>query len=147
MNTKVVYVLVSNKNDYYVEMLQLSLYSLRMFHPEDIVEVVMDEKTYSRLVKQRHRLLVDVKPIVVEIPTEYSLMQRSRYLKTRLREIIVGDFLYLDTDTVIADSLAAIDDFQWDMAAVLDNPASWVDEDLSPPHNCHPPSILEGGYA
>ena len=48
-------------------------------------------------------------------------MQRSRYLKTSLREIIVGDFFYLDTDTVIADSLAAIDDFQWDMAAVLDN--------------------------
>ena len=47
MNTKVVYVLVSNKNDYYVEMLQLSLYSLRIFHPDDIVEVVMDEKTYS----------------------------------------------------------------------------------------------------
>ena len=121
MNTKVVYVLVSNKNDYYVEMLQLSLYSLRIFHPDDIVEVVMDEKTYSRLVKQKHRLLADVKPIVVEIPKEYSLMQRSRYLKTRLREIIVGDFIYLDSDTVIADSLAAIDDFQWDMAAVLDN--------------------------
>ena len=121
MNTKVVYVLVSNKNDYYVEMLQLSLYSLRIFHPDDIVEVVMDEKTYSRLVKQKHRLLADVKPIVVEIPKEYSLMQRSRYLKTRLREIIVGDFLYLDTDTVVAGPLGEVDHFSGVIAAVWDN--------------------------
>ena len=121
MITKVVYVLVSSKNDYYVEMLQLSLYSLRIFHPDDIVEVVMDEKTYSRLVKQKHRLLADVKPIVVEIPKEYSLMQRSRYLKTRLREIIVGDFLYLDTDTVVAGPLGEVDHFSGVIAAVWDN--------------------------
>lgn len=121
MKTKIVYVLVSNKNDYYVEMLLLSLYSLRLYHPNDEVEVVMDEKTYSRLVKQKTLLFTDVKPIVIDIPKEYSLLQRSRYLKTNLREIIVGDFIYLDTDTVIADSLTAIDDFQWDMAAVLDN--------------------------
>lgn len=121
MKTKIVYVLVSNKNDYYVEMLLLSLYSLRLYHPNDKVEVVMDDMTYYRLVKQKSLLLSDVKPIVVDIPQEYTQMQRSRYLKTRLREVISGDFIYLDTDTVIADSLMEIDSFRWEMAAVLDN--------------------------
>jgi hypothetical protein len=121
MNTKIVYVLVSDKSDYYVEMLQLSLYSLRLFHPNDIVEVVMDEKTHARLVKQKAHVLTDIKPIVIDIPKEYSLMQQSRYLKTRLREIIDGDFLYLDTDTVIAGPLGEVDGFSGDIAAVWDN--------------------------
>ena len=38
MRTKIVYVLVSQETDYYYEMLQLSLYSLRLYHPNDVVE-------------------------------------------------------------------------------------------------------------
>ncbi len=121
MNTKIVYVLVSNENDYYVEMLQLSLYSLRLYHPDIIVEIVMDERTYTRLEKLKSPLITDAKPIVVGVPDKYSTIQRSRYLKTQLREIIKGDFLYLDTDIVIGGSLNAIDTFPYEIAAVLDN--------------------------
>ena len=121
MITKIVYVLVCSKDDYFAEMLRLSLYSLRLYHPEVSVEVLMDEDSFFRLEKQMSPLLTEAKPIIVRIPNEYSLMQRSRYLKTRLRDLISGDFLYLDTDTVIGGSLEAVDTFPWDVAAVLDN--------------------------
>lgn len=51
MNTKIVYV-VRRKSDYYVEMLRLSLASLRLYHPNDSVEIVMDDETYLFLTKK-----------------------------------------------------------------------------------------------
>lgn len=120
MKTKIVYVLVSQETDYYYEMLLLSLYSLRLYHPKDTVEVVMDEDTYQRLVDKQAAMLNDVTPIVVPIPSEYTVLQRSRYLKTSLRQIIKGDFLFLDNDTLICDSLADIDNVEADMAMVAE---------------------------
>lgn len=122
MKTKIVYVLVSNRNDYYTEMLQLSLYSLRLYHPHDVVEIVMDEDTHRRLMKRRSPLLTEANPIIVNVPDCYSSVQRSRYLKTSLREILSGDFLFIDTDTVIGGSLRAIEEgLNESIAAVLDN--------------------------
>ena len=120
MKTKIVYVLVSQETDYYYEMLLLSLYSLRLYHPKDTVEVVMDEETHQRLVEKKSAMLSDVRPIVVPIPPECSVMQRSRYLKTRLRQIVKGDFLYIDTDTIICKSLADIDKVEANVAMVAD---------------------------
>ncbi len=120
MKTKVVYVLVSQDSDYYYEMLRLSLYSLRLYHPKDTVEVVMDEDTHRRLVEMNSTMLDEVTPIVVPIPPEFTLMQRSRYLKTQIRQIVEGDFLYMDTDTIICKSLVAIDTIIADVSMVAD---------------------------
>ena len=57
----------------------------------------------------------------MEVPSIYDLTQRSRYLKTRLRDIVDGDFLYLDVDTIICDSLDEIDNVEADLAAVADD--------------------------
>lgn len=118
MKTKVVYVLVSEETDYYYEMTRLSLQSFRLYHPKDRVEVVMDEQTHRRLTDRNDKILDDVIPIVVEIPMEYSVMQRSRFLKTQLRVIIDGDFLYLDVDTLACERLDDIDATGADLAMV-----------------------------
>ena len=118
MKTKVVYVLVSQENDYYYEMLLLSLYSLRLYHPKDIVEVVMDEETHQRLIRKQASMLNEVTPIVVSIPSEYTVMQRSRYLKTQIRQFVKGNFLFVDTDTIICESLAEIDEVAADVSMV-----------------------------
>lgn len=122
MKTKIVYVLVSQEIDYYYEMLLLSLYSLRLHHPKGdaVVEVVMDEETHQRLVDKKAEMLNDVTPIVVPIPPEYTIMQRSRYLKTQLRQLVKGDFLYLDTDTLVCNSLIDIDKVDANIAMVAD---------------------------
>ena len=123
MKTKVVYVLVSQESDYYYEMLLLSLFSLRLYHPlgDAEVVVVMDRDTQQRLIDIKADILDEVTPIVPDIPQGYSTMQRSRFLKTSLRAFITGDFLYLDTDTIICRSLCEVDSFDGDFCAVLDN--------------------------
>lgn len=129
MKTKIVYVLVSQEADYYYEMTLLSLYSLRLHHPKDIVQIVMDEDTHQRLIAMESSILCDAIPIVVSIPPEYTTKQRSRYLKTRLTEIIEGDFLYLDVDTLVNNSLDDIDREQSDIAFALDGGCkSWAME-------------------
>lgn len=123
MRTKIVYVLVSDKTDYYYEMFLLSLYSLRLHHPKGDaeVEVVMDKDAYHRLIDKKAAILDDVTPIVVSIPPQYTKIQRSRYLKTRLRHIVSGDFLYIDLDTFICESLEEIDNIKGIIGIVLEN--------------------------
>lgn len=118
MKTKIVYILVSRPSDYYYEMLRLSLYSLRKHRPDVIVELVLGSDTHQRLLTEEPSILDVVKPLVVDIPQEYDVMQRSRYLKTRLRSLIDEDFLYLDCDTLVCDTFDEIDDFNADIAMV-----------------------------
>jgi len=122
MRTKIVYVLVSQESDYYYEMFLLSHYSLRLHHPKGDAEVVlvMDTDTHQRLVDKNAPVLADVTPVVVSIPEEYTIMQRSRYLKTSLRQRIEGDFLFLDTDTLVCEKLDDTDSFDVDIAMVAD---------------------------
>jgi hypothetical protein len=81
----------------------------------------MDEDTHRRLIRENSPILKEAHPVVVPIPNGYSSTQRSRYLKTSLREIISGDFIFLDTDTVIAGPLGEVDSFQCDIAAVWES--------------------------
>lgn len=120
MKTKIVYVLVSQESDYYYEMLLLSHYSLRLYHSKSDAEVilVMDTDSHKRLIDKNAPILEDVTPVVVSIPKEHTVMQRSRYIKTRLRQIVKGDFIYLDSDTIICGSLAGIDKIEANMAMV-----------------------------
>lgn len=119
MKTKLVYVYVGNDGDYYYDMLILSLYSFRVYHPHDEVLVVMDEETFEWLERKKSKLLSEVTPTVIHVPEEYSIMQRSRYLKTTLRQIIKGDFLYIDGDTIICASLDDLDSLNSNLSMVL----------------------------
>ena len=129
MQTKIVYVLVSQESDFFYEMFLMSHYSLRLYHPKGDVEVnlIMDMDTYQRLKEKQAEILQDVIPIVSYVPKEYSVMQRSRYLKTSMRELLQGDFLYLDTDTIVCHSLDAVDSFKTDICLVRDNHQGKVD--------------------
>lgn len=121
MKTKIVYVLVSNTNDCYYEQLLISLYSLRLYNPNTIVEVVTDSVTKSSLVGPRTDLIKYINDILtIDLPDFLSPFEKSRFLKTRLREYISGDFLYIDTDTVVCGDLSGIDSVKGDIAAVYD---------------------------
>lgn len=122
MNTKIVYVLVCGDSDYYLEQTLISACSCRLHNPYSNILVVTEEHTYSTLRGKRSELKKIVSEFIIkEIPAEYNQMQKSRYLKTNLRKFIDGDFLYIDSDTVIADSLEEIDSVKADLAAVYDS--------------------------
>ena len=120
MKTKIVYAVSSDEQDIYLEQTVLSVFSLKRHNPDAVVEFVVDERTDKTIVGKRELILQYVnKKIVVEVPESYDKKQTSRFLKTNLRQYIDGDFLFIDSDTVIADSLADIDSFDGDIGAVI----------------------------
>jgi lipopolysaccharide biosynthesis glycosyltransferase len=121
MRTKIVYVVTSDETDVYLEQALLSVFSLRKHNPNAYVELVVDQDTDATITGKRGEILkyIDHK-VVVNVPEEYNNVCRSRWLKTSLRQHVKGDFLYVDTDTIVTDSLEEIDCFTGDIGAVKD---------------------------
>lgn len=122
MKTKIVYVVVSLNNDIYMEQAIVSAWSARHYNPDCHIEMVCDRDTFSTLelgVRAQYKSLFnDIH--VRDFQPEQGMMERSRWLKTSLREIIEGDFLFLDTDTVVCADLSYVDDYNFDLGMVLD---------------------------
>lgn len=134
MKTKIVYCLVSDNEDYYYEQLLISLCSLRKHNPDTIVEVVCDNETFATLHDSRSSIYdYDIIVTPVETPRDLLKIEKSRYLKTNLRRLTRGDYLFVDTDTIICSALDYIDDFSFDIAAVRD---SHVDRPLPKRSQC-----------
>lgn len=122
MKTKIIYVVASLDADTYMEQAFVSAWSARYHNPDCRIEMVCDQDTFATLnsgIRAQYKSLFN-QIHVREFTPEQSMMERSRWLKTTLREIIEGDFLYLDTDTVVCADLLYVDDLDCDLAMVLD---------------------------
>lgn len=106
---QIIYVLVANKSNLYLEEMWVSLWSLRQYHPEANVKVLVDKDTLAYLDNYNKLKELISEIIVVDTPDNYSAKQRSRQIKTTIREVIKGDFLFIDTDTVICKSLVPLE--------------------------------------
>jgi hypothetical protein len=116
-NVQIVYCLSSSLEDFYYEQFFQSVTSLRIFNPHAHVVLLVDEETSKGLSGPRAQFRNQVSEVkVVEMPRDLSQWQRSRYLKTTIRKHIIGDFLYLDTDTVIAGDLSCVAKIPGDLA-------------------------------
>jgi hypothetical protein len=114
-----VYILTSKETDFYYEQFLISVTSLRLHSPSAFAVLLIDDKTATTLVGKRtaYKDLIDeIK--VLDFPPETNSYYRSRYLKTKMRELIKGDFLYIDIDTVVADDLSEICNLQINIGAV-----------------------------
>lgn len=123
MKTKIVYVVVSSPSDIYLEQAWASLWSLKYYNPDAHVTFVTDDDTLSGIKEDKNRSgILSYVDEFVSIPfnTAVSGKERSRVLKTTLRERVKGDFLFIDTDTIITDSLAEIDNLQCHIGMVYD---------------------------
>ena len=120
MNTQIIYTLISSEKDCFLEELWVSLYSLRQFHPEAMVKVLVDEptKVYMQRFPKLCSMVTEI--VVVPVPENYNAKQRSRVIKTTVRNVITGAYLFIDTDTVICNPLSDIDSLACDIAAVPD---------------------------
>lgn len=121
MVTPIVYVVISDESDCYLEQACLSAFSLRIHNPTAMVILITDNSSNKTFKGKRHNLLYNFdKVIEVDVPDILSKMQRSRYIKTSLRRYLEGDYLYIDSDTIIADKLDDIDSIQGEIGAVKD---------------------------
>ncbi len=112
LNTRIVYVLVSSSDDIFLEQFWGSLYSLRQFHPNAKVLALTDGPTARRIKNDKklaplYEMISEL--MEVDVPDSYINVLRSRDIKTRVRNIIDGDFFYIDTDTIIAAPINGID--------------------------------------
>jgi len=118
---KYVYVLVSDESDLYFEQALLSITSLKTKMRTAYVTLLTDDKTAEYLRNDHQRAMIfDLLDEFKEISfsENFSKKYRSRWLKTSIRKHIDGDFLFLDSDTIVAKNL--IIKKKMDLGAVLD---------------------------
>lgn len=121
MNTKIVYSVVSDNTDYYLDQTLLSVYSLRLYNKDVNVTLVVDTITEGTIKGNRKEILNYVDKIIpISVPSNYNKVQRSRYLKTTLREYIKGAYLFIDSDTLITGKIDEIDYWDFIIGATAD---------------------------
>lgn len=118
---KVVYVCVSAKSDYYLEQTYASIVTLRKKTPNVFVSLIVDDDTERSLCDGRENIRNVCDEIVVKaFDKSISKKVRSRILKTSMRNLVDGDFLYIDGDTFIFDDLSEIEKYSYSLAGVQD---------------------------
>lgn len=122
MKTKLVYVLTSTPNDIYLEQAYISMFSARYYNPGVHIVLLTDTVTSSSLVGVRKKEVELADEIIkVDIDTsKFNGQKRSRILKTSARQYVKGDYLFIDTDTIISKSLEDIDKCPYEIAACVD---------------------------
>lgn len=122
MKTKIVYVLVSSEKDIFLEQTLLSMISLKMHQPDAPVTLVVDNFTDKTLVGFRAQLKKYVDEYkVIDFEDNLSGHTRSRFIRTNLRNLISGDYLCIDGDTIIADKLEDIDQCEFEVGGIYDS--------------------------
>lgn len=122
MLTKIVYVVVATENSIYLEQAYASIWSLKYHNPNAIIALVMDDKTAAIYNENKYTELSQLVSEIVVVPlsNEMDNHTRSRWLKTNLRNLIHGNYLFLDTDTIISSNISEIDNFSGTIGAVVD---------------------------
>jgi hypothetical protein len=95
-----VYSVVQHRPGRFAAMCHLSVACLRRLYPDARVVLVSDPETDAVLSRHYGKLLDLITRRIVQ-PLEFTdLRARSYYLKTCLRDLVDGDMLYLDCDTL-----------------------------------------------
>lgn len=121
MKTKLVYVLTCSPEATYIEQALMAVWSARYNNPDAHIILLIDDLTDKFLVGIRGELLNYIsEKIVVPFDAGKSMHYRSRWLKSQVRELINGDMLFIDCDTICCKSLAEIDTCEALVAMVPD---------------------------
>lgn len=119
MSLKFVYVVVGSDQDYYVERAIISMYSLLKHNPDSNIVVITEKNTKNSLTGKKRLLETYAKEIHVEdLPIFLNQKQKSRFLKTSVRNIIKGDYVFIDVDTIILGDIKELEDYNCEIALV-----------------------------
>ena len=123
LNTKLVYVLTCSQEGSYIEQALMSIWSARYHNPDAHIVLLTDDRTDGLLVGARGGLTdyISEKIVVPFEDADASMKYRSRWIKTSVRKLVDGDFLFIDCDTVICRSLEGVDAFDCDLGAVWES--------------------------
>jgi lipopolysaccharide biosynthesis glycosyltransferase len=117
---KFVYVLSSSETDYFAEMTAISLASLRLTNPKAQATLIIDSATRKQNRAIIHRIVDSFDDIVAVEIQKNDQVFFSRYMKVKIRDLVSGDFLYIDSDTIILKDLSQIFGFEYEIGGALD---------------------------
>lgn len=102
----IAYILTSTPNDTYYEQTVISVSTLRKVMPSAEVFILLDNKTKTTLTDKRTKLdEYNVNYVVVDVPENFNNRDRSRFIKTSMNKYLPRNFVFIDNDTLITDSL------------------------------------------
>lgn len=121
MKTKLVYVLTCAPEATFIEQALMAVWSAHHWNPDAHIVLIVDDKTDELLTGTRGELLNYIsEKIVVPFEADKNAHYRSRSLKSHMRELVNGDMLFIDCDTICCQSLLEIDDCEALVAMVPD---------------------------
>jgi hypothetical protein len=129
---KVVFAVASTGSDLYAARARVAVASLRLSNPGVAVVLACDDETERALRGAAHPLLDEVDDRMMVRALSGDLRLRSRFVKTRLRSVLSGPFLYLDADVVVRRDLSEILNADADVAGVRNHNGATRAEQLRP---------------
>ena len=123
MKTKLVYVLTCAPEATYIEQALMAVFSARHWNPGAHIVLMVDNKTDALFSGIRAEILDYISEKIVVPFEDESLtpMYKSRWIKTQVRQLIEGDFLFIDSDTICQRPLDDVDTFDCEVGAVLES--------------------------
>lgn len=130
MSIRAVYVLTSEGCDIYSAMTRLSAASLRITNPGSTIIVTCDAYSFAAMKGCRDPLLDEADNcLVFETPTGDAVF-RNRFIKTNLRNLIDGPYLFLDSDTLIRGDLSSLLQLSADIALAANHSKARVQDQI-----------------
>lgn len=127
---RIIYVLTSTGCDIYSAMTRLSVASIRLTNPSIRVAIACDQETDSALVANGDRVRSEVDEwLVFETPVGEPMF-RNRFIKTNLRNLVDGPFLFLDSDTIVRKDIGTIFACDADLAGAPNHSADQFTDQL-----------------
>lgn len=127
---KVVYCLTSTGGDLYEAMTRVSLATMRLANPTARIEIACDQQTHQALQATASQLLREADAVHGFLTPDGPPTFRNRFVKTQLRLLLSGPFLFLDSDTVVRKPLTPLLNLQADIAAAPNHSADTLAEQI-----------------
>jgi lipopolysaccharide biosynthesis glycosyltransferase len=113
---RIVYAVTTNGKDIYTAMTRVSVASIRVSNPDAKITIVCDRNSVLAMQNVNEPLLEEVDEyLLCETPSGEANF-RNRYIKTSLRHMIKGPFLFLDSDTFVRGDLSPLFAIEADIA-------------------------------
>lgn len=117
----IVFALSSTGEDVYAAMARLAVNAVRLSNPDLRIVLLCDHVTAGSAAFANGPLPREVDEVVVDQTPESTSLLRSRHLKTRMRQLVNGPFLFLDIDVLVRGDLSEVFKLDCDVAAAVNH--------------------------
>jgi len=129
---KVVYAVTSSGRDFFSSMTRISATAIRISNPKAAIVLACDDHSVAAMRHSRDPLLDEVDELITCCTPAGDCVFRNRFVKTRLRVLYDGPFLFLDSDTLVRDNISKIFLLDTDIACATNHSRNSIEQQLYP---------------